>query len=241
MNIDNRLKSEKERIYKITVATHHRIERDKWLLTKRILDWISKQLSVLEDGPQTLWLSPNDLPPEQKGLLAPTLKNLFHSGIATFGGTISNVVITSEPARKFSEGEDVVIKDRKAFEEYHQKVSEFYNFIEEDGKERFPESYHQTKPTPLTNEPSLADKKKLYILEKLRLEWDFVPKQNSEPMIIQAFPTYGRRAFEISIPEHQYSSWIREYALEYHQFNSILAFFQQEGLLDSFNFMDESR
>jgi hypothetical protein len=215
MNIDLILKREKERVQKITVATYHRQERDKWLRTKRILDWINKQLSVLDDGPQELNLNPDSLFDDQKALLAPTLKNLFQSGIATFGGHIGTAVITGEPARQFSEGESVVIKDRQAFEDYHQKISEFSDFIEKDGQVRFPQEYHASRPIPVL---SNSDRKKLFILEKLKDEKDLMPKE--------------MRKVDIHPPK--FSRWMRECGIDdYTQLRNILASLEEEGLLIS--------
>src|SRR3989344_5983077 len=132
MTLDERIKSARERILKISVATQHRLERDKWLNTRRILDQINTQLAVLEDGPQRVRVELHTLPPEQQRILHTTLRSLLDADIATFG--VNNLreleddcpqpitTLSSETARKFFDGEDVVIKNTGLFEDYHLKI-----------------------------------------------------------------------------------------------------------------------
>lgn len=54
------------------------------------------------------------------------------------------VVTTSDQIRKFLKGEDIIVKNRNIFENYRKEISEFYDFIEKDGRKRFPEVYKKT-------------------------------------------------------------------------------------------------
>lgn len=148
------LKTEKERLKTITVPTDHRLIRDKWLAVKRILDIIYKQLSPLEDEEeiieQTINIDVNSLSPIQKKFLPFVLKHSFNAGAISFTPDKSNIVITAEPAEKFLSGQGIVIENRNAFEDYRQKISELYHFIEEDGMARFPEVYSLSTTTQPT-------------------------------------------------------------------------------------------
>jgi hypothetical protein len=72
----------------------------------------------------------------------------------------------------------------------------------------------------IKNELSVADKKRLYILERLKEEWDLntVKTQVSAKIFNQW--------------------WINSYIDSYHQFNSILDTFKNKGLITSWETID---
>lgn len=139
--IEKEIEKEKLDLEKKNVATDHRLFRDRWLSIKRILDTIYKQLSPLANDPQTISIDKDILPEEQKRLLSSVIERMHKDGIIDCHDLGMQVVVTSRLAREFSEGKDIIVKSRGAFEEYRGKISEFYNFIEKDGMERFPEIY----------------------------------------------------------------------------------------------------
>ncbi len=100
-----------------------------------------------------------------------------------------------------------------------------------------------TAPEMHTTELSAADKKRLFILEKLKEEWDLVPKRSTGPTMIQeAVVVYEHRAGEAKIPQRTFNRWITEGGLDgYYQLESILATFKQEGLISSSRTYDTSR
>lgn len=149
---------ERREIESITLAEDHRLARDRWLNIKRVLDAIYKVLSPFVDGTQTIFLNQGVIPPEQQPLLASILLDMFKADVATLVPQKSSAVITSEPARKFISGEEVVITSRKSFENYRKSISELYGFIEEDGRNRFPSHYATTLSKPL-NTSEVAAKK----------------------------------------------------------------------------------
>ena len=70
---------------------------------------------------------------------------------------------------------------------------------------------------------SAADRKKLCILEKLKEEWDLTPT-------------------ETKISPIKHSQWQNECNItDYYEFKAILDFLKKEKLINSFNFMDESK
>ena len=126
-----------------TVATDHRLIRDRWLNIKRILDVIYKELSPLTDNQQTITIDKDSLPIEQRKLFQPVLKEMSKNDMIGYYShkNESEVVSTSDPIHKFLKGEDIIIKDRNIFENYRKKISEFCDFIEKDGNKRFSKVY----------------------------------------------------------------------------------------------------
>lgn len=68
---------------------------------------------------------------------------------------------------------------------------------------------------------TLADRKKLYILEKLKEEWDLTPDK-------------------AKISHIKHSQWIRECNItDYYEFKAVLNALKKEGLINSFEFLSE--
>ena len=141
------IEKEKHQIEMTTIATDHRLIRDDWLNIKRILDAIYKEISPLKDKQQTISISRDSLPIEQKKLLSSVLEKMLEDGVVDYYNRNNEmqVVTTSDQNRKFLRGEDIIVKDRDVFENYRKEISEFYDFIEKDGRKRFPEVYGITQ------------------------------------------------------------------------------------------------
>jgi len=69
---------------------------------------------------------------------------------------------------------------------------------------------------------SVADRKKLCVLEKLKEEWDLAPDR-------------------VHISSKKYSQWCIDCNADFHQLYAILDHFRKEGLINSFLSVDESR
>jgi hypothetical protein len=132
---------EKKRIEKITVGADHRLARDKWLNIKRIVDAIYKFLSPLSDDKQTISLDSNNLSSEQRRMLPYVMEDLLKNKIASYYEGNETSVMSSDHYRRFLNGKHIIIENRNQFEDYRKKISELYDFIEKDGKKRFPEEY----------------------------------------------------------------------------------------------------
>ncbi len=139
------IKKAKYQIEITTIATDHRLIRDKWLNIKRILDAIYKELSPLIDDQQTISINKFFLPIEQKKLFQSVLEKMWEDNIIDYYNYETPGITTSESIRKFLRGENFVVKNRNIFENYRKKISEFYDFIEKDGRKRFPEVYSITQ------------------------------------------------------------------------------------------------
>jgi hypothetical protein len=91
-------------------------------------------------------------------------------------------------------------------------------------------------------ELSAADTKRLLILEKLKDEWDLVPKQNSGPSMLQAgVVVFNQRAGEVRIHERRFRQWLADCGIDFYQLQDILTTFQQEGLITRFSLVNEAR
>lgn len=133
-----------EVIKAVQVASDHRLIRDQWLNIKRILDAIYKQLSPLIKGQQIISLNPDTLPAEQKRLFSSVLEDMLKAGVADYFKVESKILADSISIRRFLNGESIIIKDINNFEEYRKKITELYNFIEQDGQKRFPKAYQSS-------------------------------------------------------------------------------------------------
>jgi hypothetical protein len=179
-----------------------------------------------------VFLDPNTLSSEQQAYFKEILTHLWRDvGVVSFTN-YERVVMTSRPVREFFNGH-ILIQNRGKFEEYHQALSDFYNSIELTGKQKFPDIYktpvaegeattldrsnHNDSARILSN----TDKKKLYVLEKLKDEYDLTPN-------------------EARISPKKHAQWIREGNItDYYEFEAVLNNLKKEGLIISFDFLSE--
>jgi hypothetical protein len=97
-------------------------------------------------------------------------------------------------------------------------------------------------PLQSISKPSKADEIRLKILEELKTRWDLVPKQSTNPMMIQAgVIMYENRAGEDTIPHPRWSQWMHGLDIDFYQLQSILSTFKNEGLISDFDFVSEFR
>lgn len=239
-----------ETIKSITIPEDHRLKRDQWLATKRILDAMYKQIPTIGDDEYRIKINKDSLPPEQRSILGNVIKHAYKAGVLSSStrreGEVKKpvAVISSETARTFLDGESLVVSDRHKFGAYRQKVSEIYKFAEDDGVKRFPSVYTKPEPQSQSSKLSVADQKKLRVLEKLKEEWDLVPKKNSGPMMIQAgMVDYRKRAYTTRVSWQRYVlEWLPECEIkDWYQLQNILQHFKDEGLLEDFESINPAR
>ncbi len=78
------------------------------------------------------------------------------------------------------------------------------------------------------NTLSVADKKKLFILDRLREEWDLTPKSNSDP-------NYSYYSRETKLAHDKYWSWMKQCGInDWYEMENILKILQQDGLIFRF-------
>lgn len=67
--------------------------------------------------------------------------------------------------------------------------------------------------------------KKLLLLEKIKMEWELMPKASGK---------------EIKIHQLKWNTWLRESGIDdYYQLENVLESFKEEGLIERFEFIDE--
>ena len=90
---------------------------------------------------------------------------------------------------------------------------------------------------------STADKKKLFILEKLKEEWDLTPKNNSDKVMVQTgIGTHLVQAGETKISSQKFNSWMKESGItDWFELENILNILKQEGLISKFKIIGASR
>ena len=106
----------------------------------------------------------------------------------------------------------------------------------------FGQSANQTAE-PNGSNLSTADHKKLFILEKLKEEWDLTPKTDSEPVTFQAgMKARLRLAGETKVSSQKFNSWMRESGItDWYELENILNILQQEGLISKFRIIGAAR
>jgi len=221
---------EKNIIKNIQFASQHRIKRDGWLTKKRVLDTIQKRIELIGSS--------------VKSLSFPMPITSFKTGSDNLGLIFDNFkkdsildseLIEDDSNRVLKEHYiKISIPDLEKFQVYHTKITEIYEFIEQDGQKRFPKAYmssvlaeklYQSSMEKSNNNetiPSLsaADEKKLCILEKLKEEWDLIPD-------------------EAKISYRKHFQWTKECNIsDYYEFEAILKNLQREGLIKSFRFVN---
>jgi|GEM_PF-5966033 len=222
------LEEEKAKITTIKFKPDFETAKTKWLDVKNILDAIHKKLPPLEDSDgivkQVVSIENDPFTPEQKKILPTVLKHAYNNGVASLPVSKSSAVISSEPARKFIEGASILIQDLSKFENYKAKIDDLCSFIEKEGGEKFANvvkqkdhsEVHPPSPTLTT-----ADKKRLCVLEKIKEEWDLMPKRNNEIIVMRA-------------SWQKLIQWEGDCVVDYDQLKNILQGFQDEDLIESF-------
>jgi hypothetical protein len=224
-DFDLNIEREQEFVKSIVALEDHVIRRDKWLATKKILGKIYEQLPAVGNEEYLVKIEKERLPPEQQKMLGDVLTHAYKAGILSStprhntGPSKPVAVISSEMFRNFLSGDHVIVSNRNKFEEYYQLVSKLSVFIEEDGKSKFPGMYNLTDIPPKVNS---ADQKRIYILEKLKTEWDLT--------------SISRR--KINISNREWNQWRDEAGLTFDQLQSVLSQFQAEGIV-RFDFLSE--
>lgn len=251
--------NEKEKIQNIKVGTQHKIARDKWLNVKRILDAIYKLISPFNTEKkvdyqstlsnilskrdikihnrnlgQKIFLDPNKLPKEQQQFFESTLRHLLDIEAVNYVNyEDENMISSSEPIRNFLKG-NILIRDRNKFEQYHNQIAEFVDFIQQDGKERFPELYDKhpkvveqiqpvniepNYPRPMIEITGEADRGMRWLNEKHH-QTQLQRKQFKQDRILQTKKDkYVHAIDEIIERLESYDDGRKNISIDYHYFN----------------------
>ncbi len=206
------IEKEKSRVSSLKFPDDLKKEKDRWYAVKNILDLIYDELPPIGRINKAINIA-DKVSEDNKRTLYYVMRSAFDNGALGFQSEVSLAVISSEPAREFVEGRNILVKNRDKFNEYRAKVVELCLFA--DNVISSPQSSSDSK-----REPNNADKKRLLILEHLKEEWDLEQGQ-------------------IDIPQSDWNRWMREASLNAHQLESVLRHFQDKGLIRNFEFFGE--
>ena len=135
------LEKEKEKIVAIKFAADFKVTKEKWFNMKGIIDTICEKLPPVEDADgiiiQPITLDRSTFSAERLEILPAVLKHAYDNGVATYPVSKSRVVISSEPVRRFLDGENILIKNLDKFDDYRAQINDLCNFIEREGESRF--------------------------------------------------------------------------------------------------------
>lgn len=168
---------EKKYIKSIEDGGYHRIERDKWLSSKRILDRILKLLPRIGNKKNIkVSLNTNILSPREKELLESVLTDAKKSKVLNYSPKIVK-------RKALPSVIDIIVFEGGKFEEYRKPIREICDFIENDGMDRFPDKYAST----IKVREGLKVKMKIYISNEEGIYRDCGEKK-------LAYPIKGKRA-----------------------------------------------
>ena len=242
IDIGFNVEKEKRKIVAIKFAADLKKEKDKWFNMKGIIDAVHENLPPVGGvdgviaGP--IVIDNKTLTLEQRKMLPAVLKHAYDNGAMTTTVPKSSAVISSETVRKFLAGENILIEDLDSFDDYRQKVNDLCNFIEQEVKKRFPEVVNNPETNPV-KELSSANRKKSFILGKLKDEWDLTPKKPVTTPIRFGY-YYTHPAGEAKISQQKFSTWMSEGGVsDWYELESILIGFQERGLISEFKIQNE--
>lgn len=192
----------------------------------------SKDVSyVLKEIKERLLYTKNNVPVEYVVV--------FHGNESSNGNTPSSPDNEDMVIHKLEESGIFEILDRHELpNEYTTEAVIFKLKIHKHNFDKIYTNYFHDKSlekSNMTTDSNLseANKKKLFILEKLKDEWDLAPKYTATSA--HGARVYRRPAGEVNIPWSRFNTWMRECKIDYYQLENILATFQQEGLLKHFS------
>jgi hypothetical protein len=146
---------EKKYIKSIKDGSDHRLFRDRWLDSKRVLDRIFKSLlRIRNEKNMKVSLDTNTLAPKEKELLSSVLLDAKKSRVLDYAE------VTGQ--KSLPRVIDLVVFEREKFEKYRKPVRDLCSFIEDDGVDRFPLKYAST----IKAREGLKVRIKIYISDK---------------------------------------------------------------------------
>ncbi len=165
-------KEEKAKIGAIKHSEDHKIELNKWLEVKNILDAIHRQLSPMGGHNQAVNLV---LKKTHKNISESVLDDLWRRGICGYGGGARTM---DEERFHYLRGSLIEVRDINRFNEYRNGVSDFVKWIEQDSA-RFsktdPETEDEEKDDCFSYDggistPYANTDLELFVLKKILLE-----------------------------------------------------------------------
>ncbi|OGI25783.1 MAG: hypothetical protein A3J76_00985 [Candidatus Moranbacteria bacterium RBG_13_45_13] len=144
---------EREKILNIKVGNQHRLNRDRWLKRKNVFDVIFKFLDTSAGYAKIISIAQNKFlghhikKEEYLSVISSVIRRLKEKNIISLPVEDYNFREGLVESSKRTFGDNVIlsIENESDFENQHSKISEFCDFIEKDGKKRFPKFYPNKK------------------------------------------------------------------------------------------------
>lgn len=160
----------------LTVGSRHRQFRDKWLRTKRILDKLDNQTPLFDSDNLLLSLT-GRLAPEELAYVEPLVREMDKLGIFSIEPATEDdriIMSSTSMVRDYYSGKKIYLLNVAKFRKYLDRVTEFYQLVEQDGFQRFPANYgsqSHTKAVVVTKQEAVDSNSLLASWEELRLHF----------------------------------------------------------------------
>jgi len=135
---DERLENERKHLLSITNEEDFKHEMEKWRPLKVVVDAIYKELSPFLPGDAQIIkidLSKLGLVDKQASHI---LMMLAYERICRWKISKSSAVISTESIHEYLGGDGIVVSDYGKFQEFRNKVNDFYKFMEDQKEQKFP-------------------------------------------------------------------------------------------------------
>jgi len=130
------LTKEKENLLSITDKTEYEFEIEKWKPLKIIVDAIYKELSPFEKEPQSVKIDISKLDISENKASS-VLMMLTYERVCRWRIDTNPIVATTEHIREYLKGDGVIVQDYENLCNFRKKISDFYNFMEEQKIRKF--------------------------------------------------------------------------------------------------------
>lgn len=181
---------EKKFILQIHNGNQHKVARTKWLDYKRILDKINKKLHPAHiNNLEPIKFDDNEFTSGELQQRRFVFEDLLKIKIAsaTIVHAEKEMISAISFLDEFRKGHKIIIRKRRKFEEYLFKVQNLCNFIEEDGKKRFPKLYGGEKTASMKNMVNFNDNKAQLMIDDLIIQ---LPPYKNEHYLCRVMYTH---------------------------------------------------
>lgn len=135
---EERLENERKHLLSVTNEEDFKHEMERWRPLKVVVDAIYKELSPFLPGDAQIIkidLSKLGLVDKQASHI---LMMLAYERICRWKISKSSAVISTESIHEYLGGDGIVVSDYSKFQEFRNKVNEFYKFMEDQKEQKFP-------------------------------------------------------------------------------------------------------
>jgi hypothetical protein len=132
------LTKEKENLLLITDRADYEFEIEKWKPLKIIIDAIYKELSPFEKESQSIKIDISKLDISEN-IASSVLMMLTYERVCKWKIDTNPIIMTTENLRKYLKGDEVIVQNYENLSDFRKKISDFYNFMEQQKIQKFSE------------------------------------------------------------------------------------------------------